>query len=246
MLSYVLDTLLSFVKVVVVFGQGRGSAELYDPATGHWTVTGSMTTNRFNHTATALPGGKVLVTGGGDVWLDSELSSWQSSAEVYDPATGRWTATQPMSVARVAGQATALRDGRVLVSGGANDTGFLASTEIYDPATRAWTTTGALKIGRFGQTLNLLADGTVLTTGGYGFAANPVTLAGAELFDPTTGQWTVTGSMSATRVNHTATVLTNGRVMVAGGFTPTTSVASGASTLAAGPVSNAELFKAAP
>jgi hypothetical protein len=130
-------TLLLEGKVLVagsMSGTGASpSAELYDPSTGQWSATGAMHESRLGHTATLLPGGRVLVAGGTNSVIDGGQAS--ASAELYDPATGSWTATAGMLEA-FGHTATLLGDGTVLVTGGgAGGSGPLASAELYDPGT---------------------------------------------------------------------------------------------------------------
>jgi len=198
-------TLLNNGQVLVTGGSPDNdedvlaSAELYDPATGTFTVTGSMNDNRLDHTATLLNNGKVLVTGG-----DRQPSTVLASAELYDPATGTFTFTGSMNNARVGDAATLLNNGQVLVTGGIGDLApstELASAELYDPATGTFTATGSMINANPFPTATLLNNGNVLVTGG-----NP-----AELYDPAAGTFTATGSVGG----GTATLLNNGNVLIA-------------------------------
>jgi N-acetylneuraminic acid mutarotase len=129
-------TLLSNGQVLVAGGMSTSgffaSAELYDPATGTWAATGSMATARVWHTATLLPNGQVLVAGG----LSSgyHRNHQTPTAELYDPASGSWTATASLVPARDVHTATLLRNGRVLVSGGDSNDGILARADLYKSA----------------------------------------------------------------------------------------------------------------
>ena len=191
------------------------SAQLYDPASATWTDTGSMTSPRTGHTATLLPNGKVLVTGG--YLMDSIGYHSLASAELYDPATGIWTATGSFSHERSGHTATLLPTGKVLVVGGGND------TELYDAVTGTWSSTGSLATARNSHRVTLLSNGKVLVTGG---TTNGHDLASAEVYDEASGTWKPTGSLGNARRGHTATLLPNGYVLIAGGRKDTTNLTS--------------------
>ena len=184
--------------------------ELYDPATGSWAVTGSMNVPRIGHTATLLMNGKVLVAGGGDFGL-------YSSAELYDLSTGTWTNTGAMNYARSGHTATLLSDGRVLVAGG-TEQGAAPIAEIYDPASQTWVTTGEMNVRRLEHTATLLPSGLVLVVGGLPIHGSAVATNSVEIYDPASGTWMPTNRLNTGRAYHTATLLSNGQVFVAGGL----------------------------
>jgi Galactose oxidase, central domain len=247
-------TLLQNGKVLIAGGfngtEVLATAELFDPATGTFTPTGSMTSSRFSHTATLLANGKVLVTGGspnlGDlashdsrraalfakrdvlVTAGSDNSDDLTTAELFDPDTGTFTATGAMSQPRSEHTATLLADGKVLLAGGTASN----TAELYDPLTGSFSATGGLVVGgRWGCTATLLNDSTVLIAGGRDaedvFDAFP--LNDAEVFNPATGTFTATGAMTQFRYEHAAALLNNGQVLLTGGFN-------------GNPVPDAELF----
>jgi N-acetylneuraminic acid mutarotase len=218
-------TLLRNGKVLLAggfasYGYGLSNADIYDPATGIITGTGSLQESRSDHTATLLGNGNVLITGGhSDSWNNF---SGRASAEVYNPATGTFALAGSMAEGRYRHTETLLRNGKVLVTGGFGDRTALASAELYDPATNTWTRTGNMREARGEHTATLLPNGKVLIAGGApGIDREHFSLASAELYDPATGTFSSIGDMGHPRHDHTATVLLDGTVLLAGGFSIT-------------------------
>src|SRR5215469_7954788 len=167
------------------------------PALGSGTfhTTGSMNVARESHTATLLSNGQVLAAGGDG-----------ASAELYNPATGRWTLTGNMNVPRSNHQAVLLQNGQVLVAGGLSASGTLASAELYNPSTGTWTVTGSMITARYGFNLTLLPNGKVLAAQG----------TSAELYNPATGTWSATGTPTSAVGGTTAALLRDGEVLAIG------------------------------
>jgi galactose oxidase-like protein len=219
-------TLLNNGQVLIAGGNTLSSssfwasAELYDPGTGIFFATGSMTSPRYGHSATFLDTGnfgKVLIAGG------FNGSTALASAELYDAATGTFTATGSMTNARENQTATSLNNGQVLIAGGVNGSTALASAELYDISTGTFTATGSMTSPRYGHSATLLNNGKVLIAGGVNGTAF---VASAELYDPATGTFTATGSMTNAREAQTATLLSDGNVLMAGGVNGSTALAS--------------------
>jgi hypothetical protein len=209
-----------FVNSVWDYGGSASSngANLYDSSTGAFSGTGNMTANRGDHTATLLANGKVLIAGGAD---QDPTGTGLATVELYDPSTGTFTLTGSMAVGRFLHTATLLQNGKVLIVGGAltSTSDPVATAEVYDPATGTFTMTGAMATVREQHTATLLADGRVLIVGGTTSTSTGdlQPTATVEVYDPSTGSFSVTGSMAEARSFHTATLLPSGQVLVAGG-----------------------------
>ena len=205
-------------RVLIVGGSGAGTypnniapAELYDPNLGTFMATGPYVGRGecdFCAPSVLLADGTILFPG-------------QNPAQLYNPGTNAFTLTGMMIDDQSA--ATLLLNGKVLLAGGASDFGRSATAELYDPLTGAFSATGSMTARRVWHALTLLPTGLVLTTGGETDSCGGMTcsfagtIRSAELYDPSAGTFHATGDMTTPREGHTATVLADGRVLVAGG-----------------------------
>ena len=205
-------TLLSDGKVLIAGGQERtpdggnqtvAVAEVYDPATGTFTLTGSLNEHRSAHAAVLLPSGKVLIVGGGQVNTPG-FSEDVDIAELYDPAVGDFSVLGKIASFRSIG-AILLNDGKVLLLGDA--------TEIFDPAVNSFSPTEDMITGHGANTNTLLPDGTVMVAGG-------LRDRGVELYDPVARTWRSSFDLPEHIQQHTATLLPSGEVLLVGGGSP--------------------------
>jgi hypothetical protein len=241
--EYATATLLKSGKVLIAGGEAQSdlpwtvyaSAELYDPATGKFTNTGSMAAARADATAIALSDGRVLIAGGQGCpnpkdcrKIDGESIGYLASAEIYDPATGKFTSTGSMTDIVQSATSVLLPDGKVLIVDQANSWG-----QLYDPETGKFARTS--KFGGFTEpvTATLLPSGKVLATGD----------GDADLYSEASGKFTKIslalppGAPSSAPLGvvidrttvYTATLLPNGRVLLfEGGYLETYDPATGA------------------
>jgi hypothetical protein len=230
-------------------------AELYDAATGTWSLAAPMSTPRANHTATVLDSGKVLVVGGASTDGNTD------TAELYDPETNTWSSAGSLYMPRTNHTATLLYSGKVLVTGGAfypfSDP---QDAQLYDPATNTWTAAGAMSRGRGSHHALRLFSGLVMVLGGgydvvdlydpynnlwspgpeLPFGRNAVSMTmmysgkvlvthsngQASLYDPSTNAWSSAGNLSAPLQGQTATLMHTGEVLVTGGSTAGTATST--------------------
>lgn len=197
------------------------TAEIFDVITGTWSKTaGGMSTPRFEHTATALDDGRVLIAGGQGPPISGATAAL-ASTEIYDPAVDSFRRSNDMGDARFNHTALKLPDRTVLVVGGAGGTNgdtSLSVAEIFDPGDGSWTTVGALTGSRSGHVATGFPDGRVLVAGGESITrGNRRSLASAEIFTLEKREWRSAGNMNCPRSEASAALLGDGSVLVVAG-----------------------------
>lgn len=226
--AYAMAVTLADGSVLVAGGSRNGqpldTAERYYPDAGTWVAAGRLNLPRTQGTLTLLGDGRVLAAGGGIEGTPGWTST--ASAEIFDPRTGAWSIAAPMSVQRARHTATVLRDGEVLVTGGATtyhgETGSVTDTvEIYNPRSDSWRIAAPMSHPRYVHGAVLLGDGRVMVAGGWYETSNSdPSHATAEIYDPGTDRWTAAASMANGRAEYGLVRLADGRVLAAGGVDP--------------------------
>ena len=212
--------LLANGNVLIIAGatsahnNGLTSCEVFNPSTNTISTTGSLNRSRYYHATSTLSNGKILVSGGYG-------GSYLTSCELYDTSTKTWSNTGSLTNRRYGHTSTLLNNGLVLVTGGHGGSN-LSSCELYNPSTGTWSSTGSLPNTIWGHTATLLPNGKVLVVGGATTYFGYNIINSCALYDPSTGQWSATGSMSTSRVWHNAILLKDGKVLVSGGLNSAT------------------------
>ncbi len=188
--------------------------------------TNSMALARGAHTATRLQDGRILIAGGDDG--SGRLDAITDSSELFNPATGRWESAGVMGRQRTQHIAALLNDGRLVLAGGAGVVQAeidqqridqpLIETDIFNPSAGTWELIGEISVPRDGLAAATLPNGAILITGGdNGAGTEDSILNSAEILDTASGLWSLTGSMAQSRQGHSATLMNDGTVLIAGG-----------------------------
>jgi N-acetylneuraminic acid mutarotase len=205
------------------------TAESYDPSTGLWSLASSLPTGVAGAEAASLSNGEVLLAGG----ETGASGTVTNAAEVYSATSNAWSPVAAMPVGVAYAATTKLSSGEVLVAGGETtpEGALTAATQVFNPSSGSWQTASGLPASSFGATATLLGSGEVLYAGGLtSTTGSGGPIAAAEVYNPSNGTWTMTGSLLVAEGFGTATLLGNGDVLIAGG------------QAAAGPTAEAELY----
>jgi hypothetical protein len=218
--AYASAVALANGKILVVGGFDRSAddvmnvkSELIDPATGKVTLLPQSLLGRVHQTITTAWEDLVVVAGGVE-WHDTYWSP-VDRVDVFRPSQRGWVLGAPLNHKRSDHAATALQDGRVLVTGGNANTTLLASSEIYNARSDKWTAAAPMPRARTQHSAVTLFDGRVLVTGGIDATGAPTNTT--FLYDPGTDSWTDGPPMTIPRFQQVVVALPNGDVLLAGG-----------------------------
>lgn len=197
--------------------ENHREAATLNPETGAITQLEPMPVPVYHQELNVSPDGRVFIYGSQDSEFDPQLQT-----VVFDPASNVFSLGPTQEVPRFDPTVTALSDGRVLISGGRDSSGYIKSAEILDPLNNRADMTGMPIFRRVEGLGTQLSDGRVLVTGGRGLGKRgdlrkPAALYVSEIFDPTTGQFTRTGDLTRTRPDGLIEALPAGRALLAGG-----------------------------
>ena len=222
----------SLLDAVSTITNVRNSTEIFNPATGTWTVSANLGGFRMLPSLSLLPNGRVLAAGGLEVsfLFGIPLSAGTTaSCQSYNPATNSWAAAAAMPGARTGHQfnQTTLQNGRVLMTGGMSvsvniTTQVITTTPLtnactYDQATNTWTSS-TMATARSLHSATRLPDGRVVVCGGaQGSLTLPVAVDGVEVYSPVTNGWTSFAALPTPRMAHAAALLPDGTIALFGG-----------------------------
>ena len=206
----------------------------------YFETVASLTVPRATHSATVLPDGRVLVAGGVNgaernkseaagqpgrtdqpPWHQRDIGASASVADVecYDAPENAWALVSPLIEARSGHCAVCLNNGQVMILAGSGRQGTLNSVELYNPTDDQWTAASPMGVPRFSHTATLLNNGHVMVCAGNNlYQGAGQILDSVEIYDPVGDSWTVAPSISIARMNHSATLLASGEVLVLGGY----------------------------
>jgi N-acetylneuraminic acid mutarotase len=212
-------TLLPDGRVLIVGGTRSAvdldSTEIYDPSSNRWSPSPSLSAPRSDHGATLLRDGRVLIAGG------DGGGQTLTTADFFDPTVNRWSSTSPMTTGRHSLALIPLNDGRVMAVAGLPGPGPQPgeAAEIFDPIRETWSAAGSSTqpLLTYGEASVLLKDGRVFVSGGPSQTYMGDALSTGYVFDPRSDRWGTTNPMAQGRVSHSASLLPDGRVLVAGG-----------------------------
>ncbi|MDA8295906.1 MAG: putative Ig domain-containing protein [Actinomycetota bacterium] len=199
------------------------AAELYNPATGSWSVTGSLPTASDQAQMVLLKSGQAMYAGG--MTGSGTAAATTNAVELYNPTGGGWTATGYLPVGVADGQVALLSNGDVLLAGGQTKASgaaanVVSSSERYQVSTNSWATVGSMPYGVSDTSAVTLPNGNVLIAGGETDASGTPTST-SEQFDPATNAWSPTGFLPFASHGAVMVGLGAGGVLYAGGMTTT-------------------------